>query len=156
MMVKCWSLKEKWQTLTALSSALLCSVLVCLQVLGVHLNKWTLDWRLGLACLILYAIFLSFSILIEFNVFIFVNLPMCRDIHWPRCRPASAPSSATLGGIFAWIQVSWKSLSIYHDWVGKWRSLPSISGTTSKGEEIRLKGIFSSKGSGGWSKLNCV
>lgn len=51
-----------------------------LQVLGVHLNKWTLDWRLGLACLFLYAIFLCISILIEFNVFIFVNLPMCRDI----------------------------------------------------------------------------
>uniref|UniRef100_A0A8P4KLS5 Solute carrier family 24 member 3 n=1 Tax=Dicentrarchus labrax TaxID=13489 RepID=A0A8P4KLS5_DICLA len=50
-------------------------------VLGVHLNKWILDWRLGLACIILYAIFLCFSILIEFNVFIFVNLPMCRDIH---------------------------------------------------------------------------
>ncbi|XP_068448118.1 sodium/potassium/calcium exchanger 3-like [Clinocottus analis] len=58
---------------------LLASVFVT--VLGVHLNKWTLDWRLGLACIILYAIFLCFSILIEFNVFIFVNLPMCRDIH---------------------------------------------------------------------------
>uniref|UniRef100_A0A3Q1H1P8 Sodium/calcium exchanger membrane region domain-containing protein n=1 Tax=Anabas testudineus TaxID=64144 RepID=A0A3Q1H1P8_ANATE len=50
-------------------------------VLGVHLNKWTLDRRLGLVCLIMYAIFLCFSILIEFNVFIFVNFPMCRDIH---------------------------------------------------------------------------
>uniref|UniRef100_A0A7N8YCD9 Solute carrier family 24 member 3 n=1 Tax=Mastacembelus armatus TaxID=205130 RepID=A0A7N8YCD9_9TELE len=50
-------------------------------VLGVHLNKWTLDRRLGLVCLVMYAIFLCFSILIEFNVFIFVNLPMCRDIH---------------------------------------------------------------------------
>ncbi|XP_041838722.1 sodium/potassium/calcium exchanger 3-like isoform X1 [Melanotaenia boesemani] len=50
-------------------------------VVGVHLNKWTLDRRLGLICLIMYAIFLCFSILIEFNVFIFVNLPMCRDIH---------------------------------------------------------------------------
>ncbi|XP_057699292.1 sodium/potassium/calcium exchanger 3-like isoform X2 [Corythoichthys intestinalis] len=50
-------------------------------VAGVHLNKWTLDWKLGLACLVMYAIFLCFSILIEFNVFIFVNLPMCRDIH---------------------------------------------------------------------------
>ncbi|KAF3851861.1 hypothetical protein F7725_005216 [Dissostichus mawsoni] len=58
---------------------LLASVFVT--VLGVHLNKWTLDWRLGLACIILYAIFLCISILIEFNVFIFVNLPMCRDIH---------------------------------------------------------------------------
>ncbi|XP_037546049.1 sodium/potassium/calcium exchanger 3-like [Nematolebias whitei] len=50
-------------------------------VLGVHLNKWTLDRRLGLACLFMYAVFLCFSILIEFNVFMFVNLPMCRDIH---------------------------------------------------------------------------
>ncbi|XP_033939836.1 sodium/potassium/calcium exchanger 3-like [Pseudochaenichthys georgianus] len=58
---------------------LLASVFVT--VLGVHLNKWTLDWRLGLACIILYAIFLCISILIEFNVFVFVNLPMCRDIH---------------------------------------------------------------------------
>lgn len=58
---------------------LLASVFVT--VLGVHLNKWTLDRRLGFACLVLYTIFLCFSILIEFNVFIFVNLPMCRDIH---------------------------------------------------------------------------
>ncbi|KAF3687141.1 Sodium/potassium/calcium exchanger 3 [Channa argus] len=50
-------------------------------VLGVHLNKWTLDRRLGLVCLVMYAVFLCFSILIEFNVFIFVNFPMCRDIH---------------------------------------------------------------------------
>ncbi|XP_061628131.1 sodium/potassium/calcium exchanger 3-like isoform X1 [Phyllopteryx taeniolatus] len=50
-------------------------------VVGVHLNKWTLDWKLGLVCLVMYAIFLCFSVLIEFNVFIFVNLPMCRDIH---------------------------------------------------------------------------
>ncbi|XP_063056298.1 sodium/potassium/calcium exchanger 3-like [Engraulis encrasicolus] len=57
---------------------LLLSVFVT--VLGVHLNKWTLDRRLGLACLLLYAIFLTFSILIEFNVFMFVNLPMCREI----------------------------------------------------------------------------
>ncbi|KAM6972019.1 sodium/potassium/calcium exchanger 3-like [Aplochiton taeniatus] len=53
---------------------------VFLTVVGVHLNKWTLDRRLGLTCLLTYAIFLCFSILIEFNVFIFVNLPMCRDI----------------------------------------------------------------------------
>ncbi|XP_013873752.1 sodium/potassium/calcium exchanger 3 [Austrofundulus limnaeus] len=50
-------------------------------VLGVHLNKWTLDRRLGLTCLFLYAVFLCFSVLIEFNVFMFVNLPTCRDIH---------------------------------------------------------------------------
>uniref|UniRef100_A0A6Q2YQ94 Sodium/calcium exchanger membrane region domain-containing protein n=2 Tax=Esox lucius TaxID=8010 RepID=A0A6Q2YQ94_ESOLU len=53
---------------------------VFLTVLGVHLNKWTLDRRLGLTCLLMYAVFLCFSVLIEFNVFIFVNLPMCREI----------------------------------------------------------------------------
>ncbi|CAB1344616.1 unnamed protein product [Coregonus sp. 'balchen'] len=53
---------------------------VFLTVLGVHLNKWTLDRRLGLTCLLMYAVFVCFSVLIEFNVFIFVNLPMCREI----------------------------------------------------------------------------
>ncbi|XP_076830838.1 sodium/potassium/calcium exchanger 3 [Brachyhypopomus gauderio] len=51
---------------------------VFLTVLGVHLNKWTLDKRLGFTCLLMYAVFLCFSILIEFNVFIFVNLPTCK------------------------------------------------------------------------------
>ncbi|KAL4639955.1 sodium/potassium/calcium exchanger 3 [Arapaima gigas] len=53
---------------------------VFLTVLGVHLNKWTLDRRLGFTCLLLYAVFLCFSILIEFNIFTFVNLPMCREL----------------------------------------------------------------------------
>ncbi|XP_066535544.1 sodium/potassium/calcium exchanger 3 [Hoplias malabaricus] len=51
---------------------------VFLTIVGVHLNKWTLDKRLGFTCLLLYAVFLCFSILIEFNVFIFVNLPTCQ------------------------------------------------------------------------------
>ncbi|XP_035474248.2 sodium/potassium/calcium exchanger 4 isoform X1 [Scophthalmus maximus] len=50
---------------------------VALTVLGIHLNKWRLDLKLGIYVLILYAIFLCFSILIEYNVFTFVNLPMC-------------------------------------------------------------------------------
>lgn len=49
------------------------------QVLGVHLNKWTLDKRLGLMCLLLYSVFLCISCLIEYNIFTFVNLPTCRD-----------------------------------------------------------------------------
>ncbi|XP_029114917.1 sodium/potassium/calcium exchanger 3-like [Scleropages formosus] len=53
---------------------------VFLTVLGVHLNKWTLDRRLGFVCLLMYAVFLCFSILIEFNIFTFVNLPMCREL----------------------------------------------------------------------------
>ncbi|XP_031152756.1 sodium/potassium/calcium exchanger 3-like [Sander lucioperca] len=52
---------------------------VFMTVLGVHLNKWTLDKRLGFMCLLLYSIFLCFSCLIEYNIFTFVNLPTCRD-----------------------------------------------------------------------------
>ncbi|XP_044292287.1 sodium/potassium/calcium exchanger 4 isoform X1 [Varanus komodoensis] len=52
---------------------------VALTVAGIHINKWKLDRKLGLYVLVLYAIFLCFSILIEFNVFTFVNFPMCRE-----------------------------------------------------------------------------
>uniref|UniRef100_A0AAQ4PTU3 Solute carrier family 24 member 3 n=1 Tax=Gasterosteus aculeatus aculeatus TaxID=481459 RepID=A0AAQ4PTU3_GASAC len=52
---------------------------VFLTVLGVHLNKWTLDKRLGFICLLLYSVFLCFSCLIEYNIFTFVNLPTCQD-----------------------------------------------------------------------------
>nr|XP_015005055.2 sodium/potassium/calcium exchanger 3 [Macaca mulatta] len=56
---------------------LLASVFVT--VFGVHLNKWQLDKKLGCGCLLLYGVFLCFSIMTEFNVFTFVNLPMCGD-----------------------------------------------------------------------------
>ncbi|XP_063080147.1 sodium/potassium/calcium exchanger 4a [Engraulis encrasicolus] len=52
---------------------------VALTVLGIHVNKWKLDFKLGMYVMILYAVFLCFSILIEYNVFTFVNLPMCID-----------------------------------------------------------------------------
>uniref|UniRef100_A0A8C4T465 Solute carrier family 24 member 3 n=1 Tax=Erpetoichthys calabaricus TaxID=27687 RepID=A0A8C4T465_ERPCA len=45
----------------------------------VVLSAISLDRKLGLMCLSLYAVFLCFSILIEFNVFTFVNLPMCQE-----------------------------------------------------------------------------
>ncbi|XP_024061779.2 sodium/potassium/calcium exchanger 4 [Terrapene carolina triunguis] len=52
---------------------------VALTVGGIHVNKWKLDKKLGFYVLFLYAIFLCFSVLIEFNVFTFVNFPMCRE-----------------------------------------------------------------------------
>ncbi|KFW01074.1 Sodium/potassium/calcium exchanger 4, partial [Eurypyga helias] len=52
---------------------------VALTVFGIHVNKWKLDRKLGIYVLFLYAVFLCFSILIEFNVFTFVNFPMCRE-----------------------------------------------------------------------------
>ena len=50
-----------------------------LQVLAIHVNRWKLDFKLGVYVMVLYVIFLCFSILIEYNVFTFVNLPMCTD-----------------------------------------------------------------------------
>nr|XP_033504542.1 sodium/potassium/calcium exchanger 4-like isoform X3 [Epinephelus lanceolatus] len=52
---------------------------VALTILGIHLNKWRLDVKLGIYVLVLYAIFLCFSVMIEYNVFTFVNLPMCME-----------------------------------------------------------------------------
>ncbi|KAK7142044.1 hypothetical protein R3I94_011669 [Phoxinus phoxinus] len=52
---------------------------VTLTVLGIHVNKWRLDFKLGVYVLILYVIFLCFSVMIEYNVFTFVNLPMCLE-----------------------------------------------------------------------------
>ncbi|XP_067877810.1 sodium/potassium/calcium exchanger 3-like [Heterodontus francisci] len=59
-------------------SVILLLASVSLMVLGIHLNKWKLDRRLGLGALVLYAVFLCFSILIELNVFLEVNLPTCQ------------------------------------------------------------------------------
>ncbi|XP_061102887.1 sodium/potassium/calcium exchanger 4a [Conger conger] len=53
---------------------------VAFTVLGIHVNGWKLDLRLGVYVIIMYAIFLCFSIMIEYNVFTFVNLPMCREL----------------------------------------------------------------------------
>lgn len=53
---------------------------VALTVLGIHVNSWKLDKKLGVYVLLLYTIFLCFSILIEYNIFTFVNLPMCQEV----------------------------------------------------------------------------
>ncbi|KAG7260827.1 hypothetical protein CRUP_011794 [Coryphaenoides rupestris] len=48
---------------------------VFITVMGVHLNHWKLDRRLGLISIMLYSVFVCFSCLIEYNIFTFVNLP---------------------------------------------------------------------------------
>ncbi|KAG5857338.1 sodium/potassium/calcium exchanger 4a isoform X2 [Anguilla anguilla] len=53
---------------------------VAFTVVGIHVNGWKLDLKLGVYVLIMYAIFLCFSIMIEYNVFTFVNLPMCQEL----------------------------------------------------------------------------
>ncbi|CAL7946760.1 unnamed protein product [Xylocopa violacea] len=63
---------------TALSYSVL-SIVACIAILygvlaffGFKLNK-----KVGLICLLLYAIFVVFACLVELNVFFFVNFPMC-------------------------------------------------------------------------------
>lgn len=41
---------------------------------GFKLNK-----KVGLACIVMYALFLVFAILLESNTFFFVNWPMCDE-----------------------------------------------------------------------------
>ncbi|KAL0902413.1 hypothetical protein ABMA27_000291 [Loxostege sticticalis] len=41
------------------------------------LNRFQLDWRIGVTCAGVYAAFLVFAALIELNVFFLVNLPIC-------------------------------------------------------------------------------
>lgn len=40
-------------------------------------NKFKLDWKIGLTCLLMYIGFLSLASLIELNFFFPVNLPTC-------------------------------------------------------------------------------
>ncbi|CAF0772408.1 unnamed protein product [Adineta ricciae] len=52
--------------------------IVAVTVLSIHGRKWYLDKFLGCFFLAVYAIFVIFSLLIEMNVFGFVNPPMCQ------------------------------------------------------------------------------
>lgn len=79
-----WTIKclMKGSNVRIVSGALSYSVLsitACVIVLYavIAFFKFRLNKKVGLICLLLYTIFLVFSILIELNVFFFVNLPMC-------------------------------------------------------------------------------
>lgn len=55
------------------------STVVCIVILYVVIAffKFKLNKQVGIICLLVYAIFLVFAILVEMNVFFVVNLPMC-------------------------------------------------------------------------------
>ncbi len=44
---------------------------------GIALNGFVLDVRMGLICILMYVIFISFACMLEMNVFFPVNLPPC-------------------------------------------------------------------------------
>lgn len=50
---------------------------LCGLYLAFWLNRFKLDWKVGLTCLSMYIAFLAVSSLIELNVFFQVNLPTC-------------------------------------------------------------------------------
>lgn len=60
----------------AYSSTSLLSTLFGLY-LAFHLNKFKLDWKIGLVCTGMYILFVIFASMIELNVFFPVNLPTC-------------------------------------------------------------------------------
>eukprot|EP00057_Strongylocentrotus_purpuratus_P030006 XP_780438.3 PREDICTED: sodium/potassium/calcium exchanger 3 [Strongylocentrotus purpuratus] len=61
-----------------LYSVLLLFASVTATILAIHFNKWRLDKRLGVLLTCFYVVFLSFSIMVEMNVFGYVNPPMCK------------------------------------------------------------------------------
>lgn len=58
------------------SAISLLSTLVGLYV-ALALNRFKLDWKIGVTCLCMYVSFLAFASVIELNVFFPVNLPTC-------------------------------------------------------------------------------
>ncbi|KAH3853902.1 sodium/potassium/calcium exchanger 4-like [Dreissena polymorpha] len=52
---------------------------VIITVGSVHVSGWTLNRCVGFTCLGTYAVYLAFAIMIECNVFGFVNPPMCKE-----------------------------------------------------------------------------
>ncbi|XP_054759349.2 sodium/potassium/calcium exchanger 3-like [Lytechinus pictus] len=62
-----------------LYSVLLLFASVTATILAIHFNKWRLDRRLGILLTLFYVVFLSFSIMVEMNVFGYVNPPICKN-----------------------------------------------------------------------------
>ncbi|KAI8117769.1 Sodium/potassium/calcium exchanger 5 [Lucilia cuprina] len=56
---------------------LLLTSLLCLYLVFIW-NKFTLNWCVGVSCMIMYIGFMALYVLVELNVFFPVNLPMCR------------------------------------------------------------------------------
>lgn len=58
-------------------SVALLFISVIITVLSIYLNKWRLDVKLGVFMSLVYLLFVSLCACIEFNVFVFVNWPVC-------------------------------------------------------------------------------
>ncbi|XP_061174388.1 sodium/potassium/calcium exchanger 4-like [Saccostrea echinata] len=58
-------------------SILLLFLTVVILVVALKYTRWRLNRRVGALCLLVYAVYILFSVMIECNVFGFVNPPMC-------------------------------------------------------------------------------
>lgn len=71
---------EHWITINSQGinySAICLLTTLVLLYLTFYLNKFKLDWKVGVTCLAMYVAFLVFASLVELNVFFPVNLPTC-------------------------------------------------------------------------------
>ncbi|XP_038074766.1 sodium/potassium/calcium exchanger 3-like [Patiria miniata] len=60
-----------------LYSVVLLFATVAITIITIHCHKWNLTKRVGILLFAFYAIFLTFAILVELNVFGYVNPPVC-------------------------------------------------------------------------------
>ncbi|XP_006821873.1 sodium/potassium/calcium exchanger 5-like [Saccoglossus kowalevskii] len=58
-------------------TALMLLVTVSILLISIALNKWRLDKKLGYIFLLIYAVFMSFAVMYELNVFGMFSLPSC-------------------------------------------------------------------------------
>ncbi|XP_023931574.1 sodium/potassium/calcium exchanger 4-like [Lingula anatina] len=52
---------------------------VIVTIAAIHFVGWVLNKKLGIICICVYCLFLTFAIMIEFNVFGYVNPPTCTE-----------------------------------------------------------------------------
>lgn len=60
-------------------SVILLFLTVIITICTVHFGGWKLNKRLGIICITCYFVFLTIASMIEFNVFGYVNPPMCEE-----------------------------------------------------------------------------
>ena len=78
-LIKCLMRGKDVEIVSGSISYSVLSTVICIAILYVVIAffNFKLNKQVGIICLLVYTIFLIFAILVEMNVFYFVNLPMC-------------------------------------------------------------------------------
>ncbi|XP_076631843.1 sodium/potassium/calcium exchanger 4 isoform X1 [Colletes latitarsis] len=79
--IKCLITNRNVEIVSGALSYSVLSLVVCIVILFAVIASFNfkLNKKVGIICLLLYAIFLAIALLVELNVFFFVNLPMCGE-----------------------------------------------------------------------------